>query len=112
MFRKLAPDGPGPLRGQGKAGQLEISGKETELDKGIVDGLGEPLAHIIRNMIDHGIEGPEERSAAGKPEEGLHHSSGYTMKQARLSFESSDDGRGIDTEKLKKRAVEQGLLTG
>ena len=89
--------------------RLEIVGKETELDKGIVDGLGEPLAHIVRNMIDHGIEGPAERTALGKPAEGVITFRAY-HEASMIVIEASDDGAGIDIGKLKQRAMEKGLL--
>ncbi len=94
---------------KGKPVRLVLLGKETELDKGIVDRLGEPLAHIIRNMIDHGIEGTADRLAAGKPAEGVITLKAY-HEASRIIIEASDDGRGIDTEKLKRRAVEKGFL--
>ncbi len=95
---------------KGKLVRLDISGRETELDKGIVDSLWEPLSHIIRNAIDHGMETPSDRRTIGKPEEGVvalkaFHEAGYIV------IEASDDGKGIDTGTLKKKAVENGLLT-
>lgn len=90
--------------------RLNILGRETELDKAIVDALGEPLAHIIRNMIAHGIETPELRQAAGKAAEGT-----ITLKAfheaAQIVIEAEDDGRGIDTAALKKKAVENGCMS-
>ncbi|MHB8880652.1 MAG: chemotaxis protein CheA [Thermodesulfovibrionales bacterium] len=90
--------------------RLVVVGRETELDKAIVDALGEPLAHIIRNMIAHGIETPELRSAAGKAEEGT-----ITLKAfheaAQIVIEAADDGRGIDTAALKLKAVADGHLS-
>jgi two-component system chemotaxis sensor kinase CheA len=95
---------------KGKRVRLELIGSETELDKGIVDALGEPLAHIIRNFIDHGIETPEERQAAGKAEEGV-----ITLRArheaSQIVIEAGDDGRGIDTAKLKQKAVDGGFLS-
>lgn len=95
---------------KGKQARLEISGNETELDKGIVDALGEPLAHLIRNFIDHGIETPEERRSAGKPETGRIMLKAY-HEASEIVIETADDGRGIDTEKIKRKAVEHGFLT-
>ena len=94
---------------KGKSVRIDIVGKETELDKGIVDNLGEPLAHIIRNMIDHGIETPDQRRSAGKPAEGVIIVRAY-HEAAQIIIEASDDGHGIDTEKLKRRATEKGFL--
>jgi len=102
MVRDLSAEKKKPVR-------LEIIGKETELDKGIVDGLGEPLAHIVRNMIDHGIEGPAERTGLGKPAEGVITFRAY-HEASMIVIEASDDGKGIDTGKLKQRAMEKGLL--
>jgi len=94
---------------KGKRVRLELIGNETELDKGIVDALGEPLSHIIRNFIDHGIEAPEERRRTGKQEEGV-----ITLRAcheaSQIVIEAGDDGRGIDTEKLKQKAMDGGFL--
>jgi two-component system chemotaxis sensor kinase CheA len=94
---------------RGKRVRLELVGAETELDKGIVDALGEPLSHIVRNFIDHGIETPEERRKAGKAEEGV-----ITLRafheSSQIVIEAKDDGRGINAEKLKQKAVEKGLV--
>ena len=95
---------------KGKPVKLEIEGKDTELDKGIVDALGEPLAHIIRNMIDHGIEDPERRKAAGKPAEGVIRLRAY-HEAAQIVIEATDDGAGLDTEKLRRSAAAKGFLT-
>jgi two-component system chemotaxis sensor kinase CheA len=94
---------------KGKKIRLYIQGRETELDKGIVDALGDPLAHIIRNFVDHGIESPEERNSAGKPEEGVISLRAY-HEAAHIVIEAADDGRGIDTEKLKRKALEKGFM--
>lgn len=95
---------------KGKRVRLELIGKEKELDKGIVDALGEPLSHIIRNFIDHGIESPEERRRAGKQEEGI-----ITLKArheaSQIVIEAGDDGKGIDTAKLKQKAMDGGFLS-
>ena len=94
----------------GKKIRLDIRDKETELDKGIVDALGEPLSHIIRNFVDHGIEDPACRRSAGKPEEGVITLRAY-HEADQIVIEASDDGRGIDKERLREKAVEKGLLT-
>jgi two-component system chemotaxis sensor kinase CheA len=95
---------------KGKRVRIELIGNETELDKGIVDALGEPLSHIIRNFIDHGIEAPEERRRAGKPEEGV-----ITLRAfheaSQIVIEAGDDGRGIDASKLKQKAMDKGFLS-
>ncbi|MDH4231807.1 MAG: chemotaxis protein CheA, partial [Nitrospirota bacterium] len=95
---------------KGKKVRLEVRGKETELDKSIVDALSEPLSHIFRNFIDHGIEEPAYRRATGKPEEGVISLNAY-HEAAQIVIEASDDGRGIDREMLRKKAVEKGFLT-
>ena len=94
----------------GKPVQLEIEGEETELDRGIIEEVGDPLVHLVRNAIDHGIETPAEREAAGKPK--VAHLSLYAYQQgSRVLIEVTDDGRGIDPEKVARRAVERGLLS-
>ncbi len=95
---------------KGKKVALEIYGNETELDKGIVDALGEPLAHIVRNFIDHGIESPAERRSAGKSDTGRIIFKAY-HEASEIVIETSDDGRGIETAKLKRKAVERGFIT-
>ncbi|WP_084675076.1 hybrid sensor histidine kinase/response regulator [Hippea jasoniae] len=90
--------------------ELVIKGAETELDKSVVEEINDPLVHIVRNAIDHGIEPPEERKKLGKPAKGkvilsAYHEGNYIV------IETSDDGRGMDPEKLKKKALEKGLIT-
>ncbi len=89
---------------------LEIHGADTELDKLIVEDLSDPLMHIIRNSIDHGIESPDERRAAGKPEKGTVRLSA-AQKGNHVVIEIQDDGRGIDSEKVRLKAVERGLVS-
>ena len=94
---------------RGKKVELDIQGGMTELDKSIVDALGEPLLHLVRNAIDHGIETPEERSASGKaPKARLTISAFYEGNHAHVVVE--DDGRGIDVAQVAQRAVTQGIL--
>jgi len=93
----------------GKKVLLYMHGRETELDKKIVDALGEPLSHIIRNAVDHGIENPEERKRMGKAEEGVITLRAY-HEASQIVIEVSDDGRGIDIETLKRKAVESGFI--
>lgn len=93
----------------GKEVRLEIIGEDTEADKRIIESLADPLIHLIRNSLDHGIEPPEERKAKGKPETGLLRI--RTRQEGdRIWIEVSDDGRGIDPETIKRKAYEQGLL--
>lgn len=93
----------------GKKVQLEIRGGDTELDKLIVEELADPLMHIIRNSLDHGIETGPERRAAGKPEVGTITLSA-SPKGNHVAVDIRDDGRGIDPEKLRKAGIEKGLI--
>ena len=88
---------------------LEIAGQNTDLDKGILDSLAEPLAHLIRNAADHGIESAAEREAAGKPARGTVSLDAY-HKGDQVVIEVVDDGRGIDREKVIRAAIRRGLL--
>ena len=93
----------------GKQVQVEMEGEETELDKTIIEAIKDPLTHLIRNCVDHGIEPPDARVAAGKPAAGrlqlqAFHESGY------VNIEITDDGAGIDPERLKKKALDLGLI--
>ncbi len=93
----------------GKKIHLTIQGEETELDKTVLENLGDPLVHLIRNAVDHGIESPEKRKAAGKPETGQILLSAYHQSGS-LVIEVRDDGGGIDAERLRQKAVEKGIL--
>jgi two-component system chemotaxis sensor kinase CheA len=94
---------------RGKDVELEIQGGLTELDKSIVDALGEPLLHLVRNAVDHGLESPEERVRAGKPRRGrLLLSAFYEGNHAHVVVE--DDGRGIDVARVARQAVTGGLI--
>jgi two-component system chemotaxis sensor kinase CheA len=88
---------------------LEIAGQNTDLDKSILDALAEPLAHLIRNAADHGIETSGERGAAGKPANGTVRLDAY-HEGDQVVIEVSDDGRGIEREKIVRRAIERGIL--
>lgn len=93
----------------GKDVEFLIEGAETELDRTVVDEIGDPLLHLLRNAIDHGIETPRERLAAGKPAKShlrlsAHHEGNQVM------VELADDGRGIDLDKVRQKAVERGLV--
>ncbi len=89
---------------------LVLEGEDTEIDRSILDKLEDPLIHLVRNAIDHGIEPPEERVKAGKPEEGIIKLSAF-QEGDRIIIAIEDDGRGINVEKVKKKAVEKGLIT-
>ncbi len=90
--------------------ELEITGEETELDKSIVEEIGDPLVHIIRNSCDHGIESPEIRAAAGKPETGTVQLKAY-HEGNHIVIQIIDDGKGLDPEMLKAKAMEKSLIT-
>lgn len=90
--------------------ELIISGEDTEVDKAVIEQIGDPLVHIIRNAIDHGIEPRDERIQKGKPEKGTISIDAY-QKGNQIVIEVSDDGKGIDVVKVKKKAIEKGLIT-
>ena len=96
--------------GCGKRVEVDMQGAETELDKTIIEAVKDPLTHIIRNAVDHGIELPERRATAGKPPEG-HLLLRAFHEGGQVNIEISDDGAGIDTERLKNKAVAKGLIT-
>ena len=93
----------------GKKVHLEISGEDTELDKTVTEEIGDPLVHIIRNSIDHGIESNEERIAKGKPAEGLVRLDAF-HRGGNIVIEIEDDGKGLCKERLLKKAIEKGLI--
>ncbi len=92
----------------GKDVELKLEGAELRLDRAILESLGAPLVHIIRNAVDHGIEPPEERTASGKPARGSITIRAYSKKD-RAVIEVSDDGRGINTGKLREKARLKGV---
>jgi len=94
----------------GKDIELKISGEETEVDRSVIEHIGDPLVHIIRNSIDHGIEPPDVRKAKGKKERGVI-SIDASQKGTQVLIQVSDDGRGIDIDRVKRKAVENGLVT-
>ncbi|AFL67550.1 hybrid sensor histidine kinase/response regulator [Sulfurospirillum barnesii] len=94
----------------GKQIELEISGEETELDKSIVEEIGDPLVHIIRNSCDHGIEDIATRRAKGKPETGLIQLKAYNEGN-NIVIEITDDGKGLDADLLRSKAIEKGMIT-
>ena len=93
----------------GKEVNLVVTGQDTDLDKSILDMLAEPLAHLVRNAVDHGIESPEERINSGKPAQGTVTLDAYHQGN-QIVIEVTDDGRGIDREKITAKAVERGIL--
>lgn len=90
--------------------ELIITGEETELDKSIVEEIGDPLVHIIRNSCDHGIETPEVRASVGKPETGTIELKAYNEGN-HIVIEIKDDGKGIDAELVKSKALEKGIIS-
>jgi two-component system, chemotaxis family, sensor kinase CheA len=94
----------------GKEVGLVITGQDTDLDKSILDVLAEPLAHLVRNAVDHGIESPEERINAGKPAQGTIKLDSYHQGN-QIVIEISDDGRGIDKQGVLEKAIERGVIT-
>ncbi|WP_214783742.1 chemotaxis protein CheA [Exiguobacterium sp. s183] len=90
--------------------QLDISGAETELDRTVIDEIGDPLVHLIRNAIDHGIERPEVRVKAGKPEQGMLALRAYHGGN-RVFIEIEDDGAGINVDKVRSKALERGVIS-
>ncbi len=93
----------------GKDVALEVSGQNTDLDKGILDALSEPLMHLVRNAVDHGIEAADERLVAGKPARGTVYLNAY-HQGTQVVIEVRDDGLGIDPAVIRARAVEKGIL--
>ncbi len=93
----------------GKNIELKMSGEQTELDKTVMEKIGDPLVHLVRNSLDHGIEMPEVRKAAGKPETGVLSLNAY-HESGSIVIEISDDGAGLNTEKILQKAREKGLV--
>jgi len=94
----------------GREVEFQVSGGETELDRSVIELIGDPLIHLLRNCVDHGLEGPEEREAAGKPRQGriwlrARH------QESHILIEVGDDGRGIDAGAVKNSALRKGLIT-
>ena len=94
----------------GREVELAVSGQDTDLDKGILDAIAEPLTHLVRNAISHGIESPEERRAAGKPAQGTVRLNAYHHGN-QVIVEVGDDGRGIDAQKIRAKAIALGMTT-
>lgn len=90
--------------------RIEMVGKETELDKTIIEAIKDPLTHVVRNSVDHGIETPEARVARGKNPEGLVLLRAF-HEGGQINIEMTDDGAGIDPEKIRRKAVDRGIVT-
>ncbi|MFW6114144.1 MAG: Hpt domain-containing protein [bacterium] len=106
-FRRVVRD---ITRANGKQVQLVINGEKTELDKRMIDELGDPLVHMVRNSADHGIELPRDREGAGKPPQGT-----ITLDACHrgnsIVIQVSDDGKGLDTDRIAQKCVDKGILT-
>lgn len=96
--------------GCGKQVRIEMEGKETELDKTIIEAIKDPLTHLVRNAVDHGIETPEGRRAAGKDPEGLLYLRAF-HEGGQVNIEVTDDGAGLDYGKLRNKALQKGMIT-
>jgi two-component system chemotaxis sensor kinase CheA len=94
----------------GKSARLKLEGEMTEIDKTVVEQLAEPLTHMIRNAVDHGLESPEKRLEAGKAADGVIHLSA-AHRSGRVIIEISDDGAGINRERVRQIAIEKGLIS-
>ncbi len=94
----------------GREVELAVSGQDTDLDKGILDAIAEPLTHLVRNAISHGTESPDERRKSGKAPQGTVRLNAYHHGN-QVIVEVSDDGRGIDAQKIRAKAIELGLTT-
>ena len=110
LFRRFARLVRDLCHAQGKQVRLETSGEETELDRGVIEQMNDPLTHLVRNAVDHGIEPPELRRRAGKPEVGRLTLRAY-QQGGNIYIEIVDDGAGLDREKILARALETGLLS-
>jgi len=110
LFRRFPRIVRDVARQCGREVDVELSGQETDLDKGILDAIAEPLTHLVRNAVSHGIEPPEQRRSMGKPPRGkirLH-----ALHQGnQVVVEISDDGRGIEVQKIRAKAIELGIVT-
>ena len=109
LFRRFPRVVRDVAKSRNKEINLEIAGQNTDLDKSILDALGEPLAHLVRNAADHGIETAAERVAAQKPSRGTVRLDAY-HEGDQVVIEISDDGRGLDREKILRRAIECGIV--
>ncbi|MEE9465841.1 MAG: chemotaxis protein CheA, partial [Candidatus Neomarinimicrobiota bacterium] len=110
VFRKYPRVVRDLARMRGKQVELVMVGEETELDRSVIEAIGDPLLHLVRNAVDHGVEPPDVRKAAGKPEQGT-----VLLRAAHegnhIIIDVEDDGGGIDAEKMAAAAVEKGVLT-
>jgi two-component system, chemotaxis family, sensor kinase CheA len=110
LFRRFPRIVRDVARQCGREVDLELSGQETDLDKGILDAIAEPLTHLVRNAVSHGIESPEERRRLGKSPRGKIRLNALHQGN-QVVVEISDDGRGIDAHKIRTKALELGMMT-
>jgi two-component system, chemotaxis family, sensor kinase CheA len=110
LFRRFPRIVRDVARQLGREVDLELSGQDTDLDKGILDAIAEPLTHLVRNAVSHGIESAEERRAQGKPPRGKIRLHAYHQGN-QVVVEISDDGRGIDAQKIRAKALDLGMTT-
>lgn len=110
-FQKMVRVVRDTAKKQGKAVRLLLEGETTEIDRNMVEKFYEPLVHMVRNSVDHGIESVEERLAAGKPEEGTVTLAAY-HKGGNVCIEIRDDGKGLNRQKIVAKAIERGLISG
>jgi len=109
LFRRFPRMARDVARQCGRDVELLVSGQDTDLDKGILDAIAEPLTHMVRNAVSHGIESPEERQRLGKPAQGRVRLNAYHQGN-QVIVEISDDGRGMDVAKIRVKAIQLGLL--
>jgi len=110
LFRRFPRIVRDVARQCGREVDLELSGQETDLDKGILDAIAEPLTHLVRNAVSHGIEPAEQRRSQGKSARGKIRLNAYHQGN-QVVVEISDDGRGIDAQKIRAKAIELGMMT-
>ena len=110
LFRRFPRIVRDVARQCGREVDLELCGQETDLDKGILDAIAEPLTHLVRNAVSHGIEPAEQRRSQGKPPRGKIRLNAYHQGN-QVVVEISDDGRGIDAQKIRNKAIELGMMT-
>src|SRR6202011_5680211 len=110
LFRRFPRMVRDVARQCGREVELDISGQDNDLDKGILDAIAEPLTHLVRNAVSHGIEPPDERRKLGKPAQGVIRLHAYHQGN-QVVVEVTDDGRGMDAQKIRAKAIELGMAT-
>ncbi|MBA4137524.1 MAG: chemotaxis protein CheA [Opitutus sp.] len=108
-FQKMERLSRDLARNFGKKVHFQVSGEDTELDRTVVEEIADPMVHMVRNALDHGLELPEQRVASGKPEQGTVHLLAY-HQGSNIVVELQDDGRGIDPDRIFAKAVEKGII--